>query len=77
MTGFPGDGQWPLITSGVIQELRHQPRLHPLSTVARDLAQFRTEATSLFNLMRNLGSSIGVSIIAFMQATNTERTAPP
>ena len=32
----------------------------------------RTEATSLFNLMRNLGSSIGISIVATLLASNAQ-----
>lgn len=75
MTGFsPAMDEWPLIFSGVIQGFGIGLVFIPLSTVAfATLApRFRTEATSLFNLMRNLGSSIGVSIMAFMLTTNIQ-----
>jgi DHA2 family multidrug resistance protein len=75
MTGFsPAMDEWPLIFSGVIQGFGIGLVFIPLSTVAfATLApRFRTEATSLFNLMRNLGSSIGVSIMAFMLTSNIQ-----
>jgi DHA2 family multidrug resistance protein len=61
-----GMGNWPLIYSGIIQGIGLGFVFIPLSTVAfQTLApRLRTEATSLFNLIRNLGSSIGVSIVA-------------
>ena len=73
MTGFsPAMDEWPLITSGVIQGFGIGLVFIPLSTVAFATLdpKYRTEATSLFNLMRNLGSSIGVSIMAFMLTSN-------
>ncbi len=75
MTGFSMDmDEWPLITSGVIQGFGLGLVFIPLSTVAFATLEtkYRTEATSLFNLMRNLGSSIGVSIMAFMLTTNIQ-----
>lgn len=75
MTGFsPAMDEWPLIFSGVIQGFGIGLVFIPLSTVAFATLppRFRTEATSLFNLMRNLGSSIGVSIMAFMLTSNIQ-----
>jgi len=75
MSGFsPAMDEWPLITSGVIQGFGIGLVFIPLSTVAFATLdpKFRTEATSLFNLMRNLGSSIGVSIMAFMLTRNIQ-----
>ena len=75
MAGFsPEMDEWPLIISGVIQGFGIGLVFIPLSTVAFATLdpKFRTEATSLFNLMRNLGSSIGVSIMAFMLTSNIQ-----
>ena len=35
-------------------------------------AQFRTDGTALFSLVRNVGSAIGVSVTSFMLAQNTQ-----
>ncbi|HMN87122.1 MAG TPA: DHA2 family efflux MFS transporter permease subunit [Bauldia sp.] len=75
MTGFsPEMDDWPLIVSGVIQGLGIGLVFIPLSTVAfstLDL-RLRTEAASLFNLVRNLGSSIGISVMAAMLSSNLQ-----
>jgi DHA2 family multidrug resistance protein len=51
----------------------------PLSTVAFGtlVPALRTEATGLFNLMRNIGSSIGISLLTYLLARNsaTEQSA--
>jgi DHA2 family multidrug resistance protein len=39
------------------------------STLSRDL---RNEATSVFNLMRNIGSSIGISVVEALLVRNTQ-----
>ena len=46
----------------------------PLSTVtfATLPPEWRTEATGLFSLMRNLGSSIGISIVVSLLSSNTQ-----
>ncbi|TIO59402.1 MAG: multidrug efflux MFS transporter, partial [Mesorhizobium sp.] len=46
----------------------------PLSAVAFATldARYRTDATSLFSLVRNLGSSIGVSVVAALMVQNTQ-----
>jgi DHA2 family multidrug resistance protein len=75
MTGFDLQMDWrPLIVSGVIQGLGLGLVFVPLSTLAfATLApRFRTDAASLFSLMRNLGSSVGISIVATLLAQNTQ-----
>jgi DHA2 family multidrug resistance protein len=64
----------PVIFSGVIQGFGLGFVFIPLSTIAFTTLdpKLRTEATSLFNLVRNLGSSIGVSIMAAELTANTQ-----
>ncbi len=75
MTGFtPQMDSTPIIVSGVIQGLGLGLVFVPLSTVAfATLAQkFRADATSLFSLVRNIGSSIGISVVSLMLARNIQ-----
>jgi len=75
MAGFsPQMGSWEFVASGVVQGLGLGFIFVPLSTVTFTTIepQFRTEATSLYSLMRNLGSSLGVSIMATLLAQNTQ-----
>jgi DHA2 family multidrug resistance protein len=46
----------------------------PLSTItfATLAPAYRTQGTALFSLMRNLGSSIGISFVTFLLARNTQ-----
>jgi DHA2 family multidrug resistance protein len=64
----------PVIFSGVIQGFGLGFVFIPLSTIAFITLdpKLRTDATSLFNLVRNLGSSIGVSIMAAALTANTQ-----
>ncbi|MEO8666939.1 MAG: DHA2 family efflux MFS transporter permease subunit [Bauldia sp.] len=70
----PQMDSWPVITSGVIQGFGLGFVFSPLSTIAFSTLdpRLRTEATGLFNLVRNLGSSIGISIIAAMLTRNVQ-----
>jgi DHA2 family multidrug resistance protein len=63
---------WPVITTGIIQGFGLGFVFVPLSTVAFQTLdpRMRTEAASLFNLVRNLGSSIGISIMAALLTRN-------
>ncbi len=63
---------WPVVTNGVIQGFGLGFVFVPLSTVAFQTLdpRMRTEAASLFNLVRNLGSSIGISIMAALLTRN-------
>lgn len=66
MTGFsPQMDSWPVISTGVIQGLGLGLVFVPLSAIAyATLAPgYRTDAASLFSLVRNLGSSIGISVV--------------
>ena len=69
MSGFSPqmDGSL-IIISGVIQGLGLGLVFVPLSTVAFATldARFRTDATSLFSLVRNIGSSIGISVVTVL-----------
>ncbi len=63
-----------VVTNGVIQGLGLGFLFVPLSTLAFATLspELRTEASSLFSLVRNLGSSVGISIMATMLAQNTQ-----
>ena len=66
MTGFsPQMDSSIIVWSGVVQGLGLGLVFVPLSTVAFSTLDMhlRTDATSLFSLMRNIGSSIGISIM--------------
>ncbi len=75
MTGFTPDvSQWTLVHTGMTQGLGLGLIFVPLSTITfSTLApMFRTQATSLFALMRNIGSSIGISIVIFLLGRSTQ-----
>ncbi|MET0574882.1 MAG: DHA2 family efflux MFS transporter permease subunit, partial [Mesorhizobium sp.] len=75
MTGFtPQMDSYLIIESGIVQGLGLGLVFVPLSTVAfATLApHFRTDAASLFSLVRNLGSSIGISIVTVLLTRNTQ-----
>jgi MFS transporter, DHA2 family, multidrug resistance protein len=80
MTGFtPEVSQATLVRTGLIQGFGIGCVFVPLSTVAfGTLAPaLRTQATGLFNLMRNIGSSIGISMMSYLLVRNsaTEQAA--
>jgi len=66
---------WPIITSGIVQGLGVGLVYVPLSTVAFTTlpGALRNEGTAFFNLLRNLGSSIGISVVMFLLTQNTQR----
>lgn len=75
MTGFsPQMGSGPVIWTGVLQGLGLGLVFVPLSTIAFSTidAKYRADATSLFSLVRNIGSSIGISIVSVMLARNIQ-----
>ena len=75
MTGFTPDvSSRTLLINGIVQGFGLGFLFTPLSTVtfATLPAQLRTQATGLFSLLRNLGSSIGVSVVMFMLARNVQ-----
>jgi len=75
MTGFYLQmNQSMIIWSGLAQGLGAGMVYVPLAAVAfSTLApQFRNEGTAMFSLMRNIGSSIGISIVTMMLTRNTQ-----
>jgi DHA2 family multidrug resistance protein len=80
MTGFTPDvSQGTIIRTGLIQGFGIGCVFVPLSTVAfGTLAPaLRTQGAGLFNLMRNIGSSIGISLMSYLLVRNaaTEQAA--
>ena len=67
-------GSGPVIVTGVIQGLGLGLVFVPLSTLtfATLEVRFRTDAASLFSLVRNLGSSVGISIVVSLLARNAQ-----
>lgn len=75
MSGFTLQmDMWPVIWSGVIQGIGLGLVFVPLSTLtyATLAPKYRTEGTSMFNLMRNVGSSIGISVVTTVLAQLTQ-----
>jgi len=75
MTGFtPQMDAWPVIRSGITQGLGLGLVFVPLSTIAFSTLEprFRADATSLFSLVRNIGSSIGISIVSAALVRNVQ-----
>jgi MFS transporter, DHA2 family, multidrug resistance protein len=75
MTGFSlGMGMEPVITSGIIQGFGLGFCFVPLSTISFATLSRRllTEATAIFSLMRNIGSSIGISVVEALLTENTQ-----
>ncbi len=66
MTGWTADVPvWPIINAGVIQGLGLGLVFVPVSTMAYATLPMgtRTEAAGIFSLVRNIGSSVGISIV--------------
>ncbi|MFO1067014.1 MAG: DHA2 family efflux MFS transporter permease subunit [Geminicoccaceae bacterium] len=63
-----------IVVSGVVQGLGLGLIFVPLSTLtfATLPGEYRTDATGLFSLLRNLGSSIGISLVVTLLAQNTQ-----
>ena len=75
MAGFtPQMDDWPIIATGIMQGLGLGLVFVPLSTVtfATLAPHYRTDATALFSLVRNIGSSIGISVVSVMLARNLQ-----
>lgn len=66
MTAFTTDiSAWDVVRTGMVQGLGLGFVFVPLSTMtfATLAARYRNEGTALFSLMRNIGSSIGISVV--------------
>ncbi len=75
MIGFTPDvSEWAIIESGFLQGFSVGFVFVALSTVtfATLSAELRTQGTSIYSLMRNLGSSIGISITGALLIRNTQ-----
>ncbi|MEO8409621.1 MAG: DHA2 family efflux MFS transporter permease subunit [Propionivibrio sp.] len=65
---------WHIVATGVVQGLGLGFIFVPLSTVtfATLAPRYRTEGTALFSLMRNIGSSIGISLVITYLSQRTQ-----
>ena len=66
--------QTPIIISGIIQGFGVGLVYVPLSTLAFGTLpkELRNEGTAFFNLLRNIGSAIGISVVEFLFTRNTQ-----
>ncbi len=74
MSGYTLDvSQSVLIRNGIIQGFGLGFVFIPLSTItfATLAPHYRTQGAALFSLMRNIGSSIGISVMTFLLIRNT------
>ena len=75
MSGFTLDmDRRPIIVSGVIQGFALGFLFVPLNTIAFGTIdpKYRTTAASLLNLARNMGGSIGISVVTVLLARNLQ-----
>jgi DHA2 family multidrug resistance protein len=75
MTGFSLQmGMGPIIISGVLQGFGLGFVFTPLSTVTFSTLprQILTQGTAIFSLMRNVGGSVGISVVVALLAENTQ-----
>lgn len=75
MSGFtPQMDVIPVIRSGVVQGLGLGLVFVPLSTVAFATidTRYRADATALFSLVRNIGSSVGISLVTVLLTHNIQ-----
>lgn len=65
---------WDIVRTGIVQGLGVGLTYVPLTTISfSTLAKhYRNEGTALFNLMRNIGSSIGISVVMTYLAQRTQ-----
>jgi DHA2 family multidrug resistance protein len=70
----PNVSEWTVGINGIIQGAGMGFLFVPLSTttLATLKPQHRTEGAGLYNLSRNLGSSIGISIVSALLVSNTQ-----
>ncbi|MFA6022043.1 MAG: DHA2 family efflux MFS transporter permease subunit [Rhodospirillales bacterium] len=69
-------GVWTIVQTGLVQGFGLGLVFVPLSTTTFTTLEprYRTEGTAMFSLMRNIGSSIGISIVVTLLARNTQIT---
>jgi DHA2 family multidrug resistance protein len=76
MTGWTPDvSQWTIIYVGFIQGAGLGFLFVPLTTVAFSTlpAHMRGDGTGLYNLSRNIGSSVGIAVVSALLVENTQR----
>jgi DHA2 family multidrug resistance protein len=75
MTGWTPDvSQWTIISTGFIQGAGLGFLFVPLTTItfATLAPERRAEGTGLYNLSRNIGSSVGISVVTSLLTENTQ-----
>jgi DHA2 family multidrug resistance protein len=75
MTGWtPEVSQWTIVSVGFLQGAGLGFLFVPLTTVAFSTlpAAMRGEGTGLYNLSRNIGSSVGISVVTALISENTQ-----
>jgi len=75
MTGWTPDvSQWTIVSVGFIQGAGLGFLFVPLTTMAFSTlpAQMRGDGTGLYNLSRNIGSSVGISVVSALIVENTQ-----
>jgi DHA2 family multidrug resistance protein len=75
MTQFNIDvGVWDIVRTGVVQGAGLGLIFVPLSAITFSTlpGELRTEAAGLFSLMRNIGSSVGISIVTALLTRGTQ-----
>ena len=75
MTGWTPDvSQWTVVSVGFVQGAGLGFLFVPLTTIAFATlpAQMRGEGTGLYNLSRNIGSSVGISVVSALITENTQ-----
>jgi DHA2 family multidrug resistance protein len=75
LTGWTPDvSQTTIMTNGVVQGAGLGFLFVPLTTVALATLppEQRTDGTALFNLSRNIGSSVGISVVTSLLTQNTQ-----
>jgi DHA2 family multidrug resistance protein len=70
----PDVSEWSVIEVGFVQGLSIGFLAIPINIIAFATlpSAIRTEATSIYSLMRNLGSAVGISITGALLQTNTQ-----
>ncbi|WP_337267552.1 DHA2 family efflux MFS transporter permease subunit [Oryzifoliimicrobium ureilyticus] len=75
MTGWTPDvSQWTIVSVGFIQGAGLGFLFVPLTTMAFSTlpAEMRGDGTGLYNLSRNIGSSVGISVVSALIVENTQ-----
>lgn len=69
-------GAGPVVVSGLVQGLGMGLIFIPLNTMAfaTIAPQYRTDGSSLLNLFRSVGASVGISVVTTLLGANTQRS---